>query len=323
MFSIADLPFFDPDEEVNYEKLWAEGEVIPNHPRVRMAFLRMQRITIHRHSGQIPSGIRALFSDSELARLAGFLGAAENCYGMEFFKGDLFDSVEPRSDLVGPIAEMMLRVWRRPTKGIEISRRENPVVAPITRTQFIEIPEEVLTSASKYYEVIMQAVDSLVDRGIGNSLIHGDLKADNIVTNGVDIRFIDWECCGLGHPEDDVASLLASMCIYGAKRAIQRSVSNESIDTPSVVLNAQVLQELEMVRNFGRSLISLISREAPDVSFEHIAYAFLLSAICRLQGLLFVPSSNALRIIVSEFIGSLASCKGPEMLRSWLLVDEL
>lgn len=92
-----------PQTEFNVEKLWAEGEVIKNHPRVRSARIGEQLVTVHRFSGTIPSGIKILIEHPDLAAVAGLKLANENFYVMDFVEGELLDSFPPR-DAVGSAA---------------------------------------------------------------------------------------------------------------------------------------------------------------------------------------------------------------------------
>jgi len=176
----------------------------------------------------------------------------------------------------------------------------------------------VLATAAEHESAAEDALRRLAERGPGSVVVHGDLKADNVVrTRDGRIAFIDWERCGAGHPEDDVASLLSSMCVYGLGRAVRGAL--DPSDGRS--LDERVARELEEVRRFGRGLLELLRRETPDVSTGRLGAAFLVSSLCRLQGTLFVPSSEALRLTVSEFV-TRSMQRGPDAVAEWLLGGE-
>jgi len=303
-----------PQTEFNVEKLWAEGEVIKNHPRVRSARIGEQLVTVHRFSGTIPSGIKILIEHPDLAAVAGLKLANENFYVMDFVEGELLDSFPPETQLVQPLIQQMLRLWRFGWENLAEARRERPVIAPITPAQHVEMPDTVLSSAYVYSQAVTNALQRLADRGPGHYIIHGDLKADNIVRVDQDaIKFVDWECSGAGHPEDDVASLLSSLCIYGLGRAV-RKVQDV---TNGVSLHEHVTQELYKVCCFSNTLLQQLHQEAPEISTDFIGEAFLVSSLCRMQGILFVPSSEAMRLTVTEFVKHTVQ-GGPEAVRAWL-----
>ncbi|WP_459612900.1 aminoglycoside phosphotransferase family protein [Corynebacterium urogenitale] len=55
------------------------------------------------------------------------------------------------------------------------------------------------------------------------SFVHGDFKPDNILVseNWEDIAIVDWENSGLGHPDLDVASLLAGLTFVSVRSVVK------------------------------------------------------------------------------------------------------
>lgn len=58
--------------------------------------------------------------------------------------------------------------------------------------------------------LLTEAADRLLEAS-GSSLVHGDLKPDNVLLVGDDIRLIDWELCGLGDPLIDIGAILGML----------------------------------------------------------------------------------------------------------------
>ena len=103
------------------------------------------------------------------------------------------------------------------------------------------------------------------------------------------------------------------MCVYGLGRAVRRAL--DPADDAS--LGDLVAQELDMARRFSNALLQQLQREAPEISTELLGEGFLVSCLCRLQGTLFVPSSEALRLTVTAFVAR-TSEGGHESVRAWL-----
>lgn len=307
-----ELADFDP------EALWGDGEVFVNHPRVRLARLGDRRLTVHRHGDDAPSGLGVLMADPGLAAVAGLRFAGRGIHVMDFVEGDPLDSVVPDAAIAELMAQTMVALWRRPSGGLPGARRERPVVGPITQGQYVGMPDAVLASAYEHEPVVAAILRGLDQRELGLAVIHGDLKADNVIrTDDGGLRLIDWECCGAGHPEDDVASLLASMCVFGLGRAVR----NALVQAEGQSLAEHCAQELKKIRTFSNVLLEQLRREAPEVSTEQLGAAFLVSILCRLQGMLFVPSSEALKLTTSEFVRR-SMQHGPEAVCAWLRGDE-
>ncbi len=304
-------------DELSAEKLWHSGDTIKNHPRVRLAQLGEQLATVHRLNDAIPSGIRTLIEYPELAAAAGFRFNDENFYVMDFVEGEMLDTFPPDSQLIQPLLQQMLLLWRFRAEGLPEAKRERPIIGPITPVQYVNMPDTVLSSAYIYSKTVSNALQRLATRDTELAIVHGDLKADNIVrVNSDSIRFIDWECSGAGHPEDDIASLLASLCVYGLGRAVQKALD----PTNDLSLDKHVTQEIDAVRSFSNALLQQLHQKAPEISTDFIGEAFLVSCLCRLQGILFVPSSEAMRLTTTEFVTRTMQ-GGSELIRTWLTGD--
>ncbi len=59
--------------------------------------------------------------------------------------------------------------------------------------------------ASKALAVLAETAHSF------SIMVHGDLKADNLLFKDQGIRLVDWELCSLGHPMSDVGTLVGSV----------------------------------------------------------------------------------------------------------------
>jgi hypothetical protein len=256
--------------------------------------------------------------DPGLAAVAGLRFAGRGIHVMDFVDGDPLDSVAPDAAIAELMAQAMVALWRRPSDGLPEAGRERPVVGPITRGQYVGMPDAVLASAYEHEPVVTGILRGLDQRKPGLAVIHGDLKADNVIrTDDGELRLIDWECCGAGHPEDDVASLLASLCVFGLGRAVRNAL--DQADGQS--LAEHCAQELSKIQSFSNVLLEQLRRKAPDVSTDQLGAAFLISILCRLQGMLFVPSSETLKLTTSEFVRR-SMQHGPEAVCAWLLGDE-
>ena len=63
---------------------------------------------------------------------------------------------------------------------------------------------------------IRDGLDAAVASWTASTLIHGDLRTENILySSRSDFRFIDWELCGVGNPTWDVAGVVSDIVFFG------------------------------------------------------------------------------------------------------------
>lgn len=76
--------------------------------------------------------------------------------------------------------------------------------------------------------------------------IHGDFKPDNIMICNNDVKFVDWELSGTGHPAHDIASFYVGMFTTSLNNGL--SENKNKIDSKQVLANA-VLTAVSSTRN--------------------------------------------------------------------------
>lgn len=67
---------------------------------------------------------------------------------------------------------------------------------------------------------LTQAINFLIDaeqkaNEMGNFLVHGDIRSDNICINGTQVIFVDWSNAANGSPNHDLANLLPTLYLEG------------------------------------------------------------------------------------------------------------
>lgn len=304
------------------EKLWNEAEIFTNHPRVRLAEHHGTKITIHKDRNATKHIRESLSSHPGLRKMAGLRYCDESYYVMTFVGGKGLHEAQSDRDYAEELALSLMSLWQLPVRDTGPARPERPVLAPVTRAQYISMPEDVIATASHYRELIRGLSEELSQRRNPTSLIHGDLKADNIIlTPSRQIKFIDWECCGLGDPADDLASLFASQSIYAVVRAVHQA---RNADTAKTALEAdledRVAAELTLTQEMSRSVLKALANYGVQVDMEVLGRATLLSLLCRLQGLQFISTSQSVHLIAATFVKRAAEYGGPA-LATWLSED--
>jgi hypothetical protein len=237
---------------------------------------------------------------------------------MEYRNGESLESLRAVDDISPAFVAAITKVWRHPPGGIHLSVRERPILGPISKPQYTQMPDAVLVTASRFQSVASELASQLAARRSELSVIHGDLKLDNAIrsTDG-EVNLIDWECCGLGHPEDDLASLLASACVYAIAKATRAALRSASVDVDSDTLADRIREELRLVQRLSTRILEEVRTTVGHVSVDHLGAAFLVSLLCRLQGLQFVSSPQSVRLAVTEFTARALSF-GPDVARAWL-----
>lgn len=314
MPSIADAPISPP---VSVEGLWTEGDVFAQHPRVRSAWVGDTRVTVHHCPDGLPVGIRTLQADSRLADRAGLVRAEAPYYVMRYWPGRTVDGM--RLDELSPAAilDAIDPLWQD-TFHAAACRAERPVRGPMTREQYVSLPDAVARTASRYDEAVRSLVRALEERPRGAVAVHGDLKADNLVVGGDGrARLIDWECCGAGHPEDDLASLLASLAVYAVARAGREAARASTPGAEGASLQEAVGRELAGVQRFAVDLLARAHDRIQDLTTDQLGHSYLLSLVCRLQGLQFVATPPSLTLAVGALVDH-SMRAGPHEARAWL-----
>ncbi|WP_331721299.1 aminoglycoside phosphotransferase family protein [Streptomyces sp. NBC_00212] len=106
---------------------------------------------------------------------------------------------------------------------------EHPPLEPIPLTLLGELSEGTVELAAEIHRQEFSRIltDALAEESGRRVFVHGDFKFDNILASadGRAVRFIDWECAGLGLPERDLASLAASLLTEAMRRATAESTA--------------------------------------------------------------------------------------------------
>lgn len=147
-------------------------------------------------------------------------------------------SSETWAKLLHPLAMLLAETHAQHSDDLPPLQHPWPMFQPISWQDF-----QTLTPAARQLvrqiqqrPLLANAADTL--RGLsGNNLVHGDIKADNIVVSEGKAQLIDWELSGSGHPLVDVGALIGMVL---SKWAENVTLGNE----PEVGLTAKQLVAL-------------------------------------------------------------------------------
>ena len=99
------------------------------------------------------------------------------------------------------IAQSLLKLHSIPTQNIVLKRRDS------SSKNLLQQCKNLLHGGD-LHELNLPNDPNIPDSQI-QSIIHGDPVAGNIVDNGKNAVFIDWQCCAIGDPTEDIACALS------------------------------------------------------------------------------------------------------------------
>lgn len=123
--------------------------------------------------------------------------------------------------LLHPLARRLAETHRQHGKDLPSVQHPWPRFAPVSWHDF-----QTLTPAARQLVRLVQQRPLLADAAnalkdlSGTSLIHGDIKPDNIVVTEDHAQLIDWELSGSGHPLVDVGALIGMVLSRWAENVI-------------------------------------------------------------------------------------------------------
>ncbi len=99
------------------------------------------------------------------------------------------------------IAQSLLKLHSIPTQNIILKRRDS------SSKNLLQQCKNLLKGGD-LHELNLPNDPNIPDSQI-QSIIHGDPVAGNIVDNGKNAVFIDWQCCAIGDPTEDIVCALS------------------------------------------------------------------------------------------------------------------
>ncbi len=102
-------------------------------------------------------------------------------------------------------------------------------------------------------------------------LCHNDLLAANILDDGLEVRLVDWEYAGIGHPLFDLANVSAN-CGFSAalETAFLASYRGHPSTDPGDLRAFHIFKAMSSLRE---ALWSVIQTVASDIAFDYESYA--------------------------------------------------
>lgn len=101
-------------------------------------------------------------------------------------------------------------------------------------------------------------------------LCHNDLLAANIIADGQDVRLVDWEYAGIGHPLFDLAGLSANCALTEAQDIALLTAYHHGAPAANSLREFQVLKAASLLRE---ALWAVIQTVASDLDFDYERYA--------------------------------------------------
>lgn len=219
---------FSPPQS-QLKRLWHNSEIVPKHPRVRIGTVDGKPVVIHRRIHH--SSATHTDADNETQRLnflakyapqSHILTVEEQFFLCKFIDGACCDELTFSPSSIKQVAQEFNQLWHINTEHTEApwARRERPIIEPLGIQELTATPLKALTVGRRHRSLVLTAQEQIRNSKTPKRFIHGDLKLDNLIqTTQNRISIIDWECSGIGHPEEDIGSFLASLMFYALARS--------------------------------------------------------------------------------------------------------
>lgn len=313
-------------------RLWHDGDIVPKHPRVRFSSVDTVPVVIHRRSRELTANGPADDETQRLRFLANnapqshVLDVEEEFYLCRYVDGTCFDEVTLTPHLIELIAEEFIQLWRLETASTPIPKasRERPIVEPLGFQHLAATPLKALNIGHQYRELV-QTAQSLVRRtSTPQRFVHGDLKLDNLIkSENNEISLIDWECSGIGCPEEDMGNFLASVIFYALARSTWAAMTRPNLTTeegnPSAEAHFQheVTTAMRETQELSARFLSVLNSCGMSVDKPALSGAVFLSLMCRLQGAIIAGSPPTTVAVVETSLSTIAT-SGLPTFGAWL-----
>lgn len=306
--------------------LWSTGEKVNQHPRVRISTAGQQKLAIHRREQT-----KACDDTQRLTLLLGvpqahLYAVEEDYYAAVFIEGVTCDQVILDDDFIDDLSGLLLDLWSAslPSSFTVYARREQPLVEPLRFHDYVATPIKALQVGRKHRRWVSEARKTITSSALPNSFVHGDLKLDNLIrTDSTDLALIDWECCGLGHAEEDLGNILGSIIFCLVAKATWESLNGEhrsadKLPTPTEEqLQNQVVSSMQHAQQRCKLLISKLVCSELDLDLQVIAASAYISLLCRLQGAIIAGSASTTIAVLESVLNTIIS-SGLNAFAEWI-----
>jgi thiamine kinase-like enzyme len=100
-------------------------------------------------------------------------------------------------------------------------------------------------------------------------LCHNDLLAANLIDDGADVRLVDWEYAGMGHPLFDLANVAANGALSEVLEDGLLAEYRGAVD-PRALFELRLLKAMSLLRE---ALWSAIQSVVSEIDFDYLNYA--------------------------------------------------
>ncbi|WKS56665.1 aminoglycoside phosphotransferase family protein [Corynebacterium accolens] len=321
------------------KQLWHDSEIVPKHPRVRFGTVDNQAVVIHRRV-QRSSATRA-DADNETQRLlflakyapqSHVLAVEEHFFLCKFVDGICCDKLTFSPSLIKQIAQEFKQLWHIETEQTKApqARRERPIIEPLGIQELTATPLKALYVGRRHRALVLTAQALIRSSKTSERFIHGDLKLDNLIQttkNGISV--IDWECSGIGLPEEDIGSFLASIMFYALARSTRTAMTHPDFlanNTGSALTEPDLQHEISIsmrnAQNLSVRFLSAVNSLGVEIDKLALSGAVFISLLCRLQGAIIAGSAPTIVAVVESSLSTIAD-SGLTAFASWLEGQEV
>jgi thiamine kinase-like enzyme len=100
-------------------------------------------------------------------------------------------------------------------------------------------------------------------------LCHNDLLAANLIADGAEVRLVDWEYAGMGHPLFDLANVAANGALAEPLELALLAAYRGAVD-PRELFELRLLKAMSLLRE---ALWSAIQSVVSELDFDYLKYA--------------------------------------------------
>ena len=324
---------FSPPQS-QLKRLWHDSEIVPKHPRVRFGTVGSQPVVIHRRVQ--PFSTTRTDADNETERLhflakyapqSHILVVEDHFFLCKFVDGTCCDKLTLSPSLIKQIAQEFNQLWHIDTEHTETpqARRERPIIEPLGIQELTTTPIQALNAGRRHRTLVLAAQALISNSKTPERFIHGDLKLDNLIqTTQNSISVIDWECSGIGHPEEDIGSFLASIIFYALARSTRTAMAHPNLladNTGSGLTEAHLQQEISISMRNAQTLstrfLSAVASLGTKIDKLALSSAVFISLLCRLQGTIIAGAAPTTVAVVESSLSTIAD-SGLTAFASWL-----
>ena len=316
------------------KRLWHKSEIVSKHPRVRFGTVDGKPVVIHRrihHSSSARTDAdnetQRLYFLAKYAPQSHILAVEERFFLCKFVDGVCCDELTFSPSFIKQVAHEFNQLWHINIEHTEApqARRERPIIEPLGIQELTTTPLKALTVGRRHRALALTAQALVRNAKTPKRFIHGDLKLDNLIqTTQNRISVIDWECSGIGRPEEDIGSFLASVMFYALARSTRTAMTHPDLlanNAGSELTETQLQQEISRSMRNAQALSARFLSAVTDLGMEidklALSSAVFISLLCRLQGAIIAGSAPTTVAVVETSLSTIAD-SGLTTFASWL-----